>query len=313
MLNVTRIVLLAITVALATSPVAARYAVLPLEERIAESDLAVVGRVVELGDSFGLDKLPGMLRGKILVERVLMGDLDGRSVEFLYAKPPDNARGLRPLPVVYQVGQEQLWLLKRHETVAGNYTVVAPRQAEPPARADTAEVVIAAAAEPLKTLREAEAASRLKRSAAFFVLRRAVPLSQLPTTTRIVETDGGRIEKQTPDLRGHELLDDATLDLAVATAIDAFSEHDDEVHEVSRRTLARVGCPVDGLEPPLPDEVRATTAEQIRVFQKTHQQAWARAIRKWWTDNHRTIKRYVPKKPAADAPAATSAPQDPSP
>lgn len=275
---------------------APRRATLTLEDRVLASDLVVVGRIVSLDDNFGLTDPPGMLRGKIMVDRTLKGDHEGRVVEFLYRNPPADPRAVREAPPIYRMDQEEVWLLKRHETLAGHYLVVAPHQAEPPSRAETIAKVIAAAADPLKALREADNESRLRLSAAYIILREAVPASQVPAPKPDNQPANGTGDAPPRGDAGYELLDAAVLDKAVRAAADTFAAESFEVNELSRRTLARVGCPVDALEPPLP-AVRATTTEQIRLYQKTHQDAWAAAIRKWWTDHRDAITRYVPKPP----------------
>ncbi|NIA21083.1 MAG: hypothetical protein GWP05_03720 [Anaerolineaceae bacterium] len=273
---------------------------LPLEDRVAASDLIVVGRVINLGDRFGLDDHPQLARGTILVDRVLRGDRALRSVEFLYTMPPGkNKPRVSVGPVQYRVGQEQIWMLKRQATVGGTYAVVYPHQRETVSRSKVVAKVIEASKNPAKALREAAKGSRVKRSAAYLVLREAAPESGLPR--KAVDDNGpeGGGKRTVPDTSGHEVLDAALVDLAVTTAIEAFPSMDREVHELARRTLQRVGCPIRGLEPPLP-KIRATTVQQTRQFLKSHQKDWARAIRKWWISHRKALKLYVPKKSPQD-------------
>jgi len=270
-----------------------------LEDRVATSDLIVVGQVTNVGDSFGLDDFPGTVRARIAVERVLKGDPEIKVVEMLYKKPPPRGRRT-PKTILYAVGRQQVWMLKRHEKLQDAYTDAYPFLIKRSNRAGLVASVVAALSDPAKSLKDEPPGSRTRQSAAYFLLREAVPESRLPTRTVEADDSSGPGKKTVPDTTGHELLDQALVNLAVTTAMGAFPSGKAESHALARATLKRVACPIATLEPPLP-KIRATTADQTREFLKSHQRDWARAIRKWWAKHRKTVKLYVPKKPTGEA------------
>ena len=285
--------------ALAATAAQAKQLWVLLEDRVATSDLIVVGQVTNVGDSFGLDDFPGTVRARIAVERVLKGDAEIKVVEMLYKKPPPRGRRT-PKTILYAVGRQQVWMLERHEKLQDAYTDAYPFQIERSNRAGVVASVVAALSDPAKSLNDEPPGSRTRQSAAYFLLREAVPESRLPIRTVEADDSSGSGKKTVPDTTGYELLDKTLVNLSVTTAIDAFPSGKAELHALARAALKRVACPIATVEPPLP-KIRATTAEQTKQFLKSHQKAWARAIRNWWFKNRKTLKLYVPKKPAVEA------------
>jgi len=295
----------AITCLLALSSAAtAMIAWAPLEDRAAESDLIVIGEIVGIGQAGVVKGAPDLTPCTIKVTRVLKGDAGTREVRMLWRKPPEAKPGRplivsNPAPIVYRVGQKEIWMLKKHPVVADVYTEGHPYLREPVDKADLVVAVVGAMRNPEATLKDAKAKRRLRFSAAYSLLRDAVPESKLPVTSKRAIVEGKKeTKKVVPDTSGHELLPAETVNLAVPAVIDYFTTDELYMQNVAYTVLYKIGIPLGELMPPQ-ERVRGQTGEQARRAAAERRKITAEAIRKWWAANSGKLKLYVPKKVAA--------------
>jgi len=266
-----------------SSSVQAMIAWVPLEDRIADSSLVVVGEIRAIENVGSLAAAPKMAPCTIEVARVLKGSADVKSVRLLWRKPTEEEMGIAREPplLTYRVSQQQIWMLKKSGVAADAFTHVHPRLKEGPDQAELVAAVVGAMRNPEATLKNAKAKQRLRFSAAYSVLRKAVP--------------------ENSRLTGHELLPADLMNLAVPAVIDFFTTEELHMQNVAYTVLYKIGLPLAELMPPQ-ERVRGRPAEEARRAAAERRQAAAEAIRKWWAANSGKMNasRQEPTKPKAD-------------
>jgi hypothetical protein len=280
-----------------------------LEDRVADSEWVVAGRITKIADDVPANRPHGLVRCVVKVTRVFKGPADLKEVRVLCRKPTERpaAPGGGIVAVAMgsafrrvEVGHEAIWMLVPHPMGHKFYKELFYH---PVHDQDTPEAVastVAAAADPSKVLKDNAAPKRQRLSAAYLLLRKAVPENSLPLKKSEAVEGGAAVKKQgVRDTTGLELLDARVLDSAVQTALTFFPSMKNDPwpgeHGLARKTLDKVGCPVGELMPQRKQR-RRRTREQARRDAEEHRMKWAASIRKWWNENKAKIKLYVPKK-----------------
>ncbi len=204
-----------------------------------------------------------------------------------------------PAPIVYTIGPKEIWMLKKHPVAADACTEDSPYLREPVDKAELVAAVVGAMKNPEATLKDTKAKPRLRFSAAYSLLREAVPESKLPVTRKGAIVEGKEeATKAVPDTSGHELLPAELVNLAVPAVIDYFTTDELYMQNVAYAVLYKIGIPLGELMP-RQKRVRGQTAEEARRAAAERRKTTAEAIRKWWAANSGKMKLYVPKKVAA--------------
>jgi len=287
----------------------------PIDERIAQSDLVVVGEVAKIDNGLGTVKVLRVLKGPADVKEVEVSGITGKEVNRGPVAP--MPQGGRP---TYSEGEKLVWTLKLVKPAAPEgpaplgtappapgaeprakplYEIVCFWWKEPADRADDVAGIVAAQANPAPRLRQLDeaVAPRTRLAAAYALLRKAVREEHLPVKAAEADRDA----KPRPVTDGHALLDKALVDSAVEAILIYFPPGDPAQklgpgeHTLVFGSLQRIGCPLGSLRPQDKNDALAEATEQAA---RERSQKYADNVRQWWQDNKDKTKLYVPKADA---------------
>jgi len=297
---------------------------MPLEDRVADSDLVVAGEIVKVADEPAHGgpadhvRFAKQVRCTVKVTQVFKGPADLKEADVLCPKPSPPPKAPPGIGVMRTgaafrkaaVGEKAIWMLVKNPTAEGSYKEL---YYHPVHEQDTAEAVAAVAkvaVDPAKILKDEKASERQRLSAAYLYLRWAVPEGLLPQVHRPADPNAGHMGAE-PDTSGHNLLDAALVERGVDAAIRGLASTEDlegkpttwpGAHGRAMKALQRVVRDLHKLRPePAHVSSKQQTLKQIIEGKKRQRKAWAEAVRKWW-DKHK-MKLYVPKtRPAVVLP-----------
>lgn len=261
----------------------------PLEDRVADSQVVLVGKVTKIDEGVTHPALPGSVPIHVAVTGILKGPADIKEVIVLWEKPPDNVdrapvarliQGARPGR--YEIGHTQIWFL--NPVAEDAYLEDLTWWQVPADQADVVAAAVAALNDPT-LLTNPEAPARTRLAAAYLLVRKALPENLLPSLT----TQTGGTPNTVRDTKGWRLLDPELVDAAARVAIAAFADDtkDDPLgpRVIVRKTLEKLTCPVYQLAPP---------RTHVQLEEGARRRLWTQAVTKWWDDNKGGIKLYVP-------------------
>ena len=267
---------------------------MPIDERIAQSDLVIVAEITKIEDGLGAVKVARVLKGPADVKEVTVTGVRER------ARP-----GPGPIQAVqqggaaaYTIGEKLIWTLRkvRDKAIYENICTYWKEQAD---RADEVAGIVAAQANPAPRLRQLDevVAPRMRLAAAYAVLRVAVTENRLPHGA--AGSSAGPLSPL-PLTKDYELLDSALVNRAVEAVLAYFPPEASKKlgpgeHTLVFDSLQKLGCPLSSLYPQDKDDALKEETEQ------TAKQRWdryAEAVRKWWADNKDKLKLYLPKAEA---------------
>jgi len=303
-----------VLIAMVAGPASALPPPMPLEDRVADSDLVVAGEIVKVADESARGgpadhvRFQGQVRCTVKVTRVFKGPADLKQVTVVCRKPapaPKAPPGIKAVRIGgafrrAEVGEKAIWTLVKQPQAEG--VVYRELYYHPVHEQDTAEAVAAAAkvaADPAKVLKDDKAAERQRLSAAYLYLRWAVPEDALPQTRTPLPGGGTHTEANT---LGHALLDAALVDRAVEAAIRGLASTESldgkpyawpGAHGLALKALQRVVRNFGNLRPEPVQTSRQQTRKEMIEDTRQQRKAWAEAVRAWW-DKHK-MKLYVPK------------------
>jgi len=288
---------------------------MPLEDRVADSDLVVAGEIVKVADEPARGgpadhvRFARQVRCTVKVTQVFKGPADLKEVEVLCPKPSPPPKAPPGIGVMRtgmafrkaEVGEKAIWALVKNPTAEGSYKELYYHPMHEQDKAEAVAAVAKVAADPAKVLKDDKAAGGPRLSAAYLFLRHAVPEALLPQVHRPADPNMRHMGAE-PDTSGHTLLDAALVDRAVDAAVWGLANTDDVEgkaasypgpHGLGLKALQGVVRDLRKLRPE--QEVTAKQRSREQMIEDTRQQrkAWAEAVRTW-CDKHKT-KLYVPK------------------
>ena len=262
----------------------------PLEDRVADSHVVIVGKVMKIHKGVTHPAVPGHVPMHVAVTRILKGPADIKEVVILYRKPPeDTNRGpiarhtQGPGSAGYAVGHAQIWFL--NPVAPDAYVEDLTWWPVAVGQTDVVAAVVAALADPAGVVTNPETPARTRLAGAYLLVRKALPEDRLPFLT----TYAGETAKTVRDTKGYRLLEPELADAAARVAISLFAQDADNnplgPRVIARKTLEKLTCPVHRLAP---------RRAQPRLEENERLRLWTQAVTKWWADNKGGLKLYVP-------------------
>ena len=278
------------------------------EDRVADSDLVVVGEITAIAPTAATIKVTRILKGP--------ADLKQVSVVGLKQKTPPGPGPLQMMQqggaATFRVGETLIWTLKALPAGKDLYGNVCSYWKESADHADDAAVVVEALTDPAKTLKNDKASDRGRLSAAYAFLRNVRPEDMLPQSRIAGDLDGAGPAHVEPDTRGYERLDADLVTRAVKAAIAGLGSIRGlsgepcawpGEHGLALKTLQRVVPNVQKLRPERPTPAKQRSREQMIADTRAFRRQWADAVQKWWAEHTEAHRLYVPK-PGAGVPKA---------
>jgi hypothetical protein len=270
----------------------------PLEDRLAACDVVAVGEVTKVDPGSGTPGGPDFVRPTmtVMLTQVLKGPADLKEVRMPYIvmrpPPPGGQR-------VYEVGDTEVWQLKKSESTEGYYVNAFRHFFEPRDRAPVIAAVLSGLKDPKAavdapekadaTAEEAALAARSRLSGAYCLVRGGKP------ETRFPHVESKSDEKPLRDTRGYLPLAPELVNRAMTLAIASFASTEESEAELAQRIMEQLGCPLGSLRPTT--QVRSDD-ENRQYPTPEHRQAmredWSKAITAWWAREKDNLRFYVP-------------------